>query len=177
MTVVKKASSLLAFWALVLLSACAPKAPPPPPGMAYIRPQSLRSEMAKTFDGEAMIREVDQQTVSLEESRSGLAIRPGRHAVVASLSAQRGTVLGHLSLGRVGDVAVGRQSDAYSGSVGAALQAEFDSIYQTVFEHQLSFEAVAGHNYKACVMDAGNGYRYWIEDEATRKTVAGSSTW
>ena len=177
MPAVTKATTLLALMALAFLSSCAPKAPAPPPGMAYIRPQSLRNEMAKTFDGEAMIREVDHKTVSLDESHNGLAISPGRRAVVASLSAQRGTVLGHLSLGRVGDVAVNRQSDAYAGSVGASLQAEFDSIYQTFFEHQLSFDAQAGHNYKACVMDAGNGYRYWIEDETTRQIVAGSRNW
>jgi hypothetical protein len=151
--------SLFCLFALALLSACS--TPVAPAGMAYIRPMVMRSTIAKTFTPQLVIREMDHREIDPVTGAQGMAITPGPHTLLLTMMSQTGSTIGDLSLGRT----------------GRALGAAIDELHSARFEQVLSFVAIAGHTYRAAVMEGGHGYRYWIEDETTRRVVAGSRDW
>lgn len=122
---------------------------------------ALRNTQSKTFSPRLVIREIDGHSLAAEEAESAVALPPGPHTVTVTMLAHTGSAVGNYSL----------------GPVGTAIGNAIDMLHSTQFESQLSFRAEAGHTYRACVMDDGRGYRYWIEDETQRRVVAGSRYW
>lgn len=125
--------------------------------MALIRAKAMRGEGAKTFDPHLVIREIDNQPVTHDAGDSGLPVAPGYRAVLVSMISFAGSTLG-----------VFNTTDP---------NARFGDIHRIHFEHILRFKAEPGHTYRACVLDSGLGFRYWIEDETARRIVAGSKDW
>lgn len=129
--------------------------------MAILRGQAKRSTSSSTFNPHLVIREIDSRELEEDLAATGIPLKPGPHSVLVSMISHAGSSVGQLSLGRVGE------------AVGTA----FDELHSIHFEQLLHFTAEAGHAYKACVLDTGTGYRYWIEDETARRIVAGSRHW
>lgn len=147
----------LLFSALVLLLGSCASVPTAPAGMAWIYPEALRGMAAATFRPRVVIREVDQRALRVEES-NGLALRPGFHSVVVSMISEAGATVGEITAGRLGN------------AIGSLI----DELHAANFEQSLGFLAEPGHTYRACVLDDGTGYRFWIEDQTSRRVVAGT---
>lgn len=141
-----------------LFVGCSSPPPVPPSGMAILRGEAKRGSASRTFNPHLVIREIDHREMEEDLAEAGIPIKPGSRSVLVSMISHAGSTVGQLSMGRVG------------GAVGTA----FDELHSIHFERLLHFTAEAGHAYKACVLDTGNGYRYWIEDETARRIVAGS---
>ena len=79
---------------------------------------------------------------------------PGPHAIILGSRRQSAASLG----GRFGDSGE-RIGSKYDGLMGR-------------YDHQLSVNAVAGHEYEAHMRAYGDSFQYWIEDVTTGKIVA-----
>ncbi len=142
---------------LLLLSACTSAPPPVPEGMALLRAKAMRGEGSRTFDPHLIIREIDHQPLLHDDGEQGIPIPPGHRTVLVSMISFAGSTLGSLNT-----------TDP---------NRRFEDIYTIKFEHILRFKAEAGHAYRACVLDTGLGFRYWIEDQTAGRIVAGSKDW
>jgi len=125
--------------------------------MALLRAKAMRGEGAKTFDPHLVIREIDNQPLNHDDGEQGVPIAPGNRAVLVSMISFAGSTLGSMNT-----------TDP---------DRRFEDVNSMRFEHVLRFKAEAGHAYRACVLDTGLGFRYWIEDQTTRRIVAGSKDW
>jgi hypothetical protein len=99
-------------------------------------------------------RSLDGKTIRDQLLPGGLVLTPGPHAIMLGSRRQSAASLG----GRFGDVGE-KIGSKYNGLTGR-------------YDHQLSINAVAGHEYEAHMRAHGESFQYWIEDVTTGKTVA-----
>jgi hypothetical protein len=152
---------LLVLLCLLVLPLSCSTPPAPPPGMAIIRPMGLRNTQSRTYTPRVVLREIDGRALSDLESEAAVSLPPGPHSITVTMYSRTGSSVGNMAMGPVGQ------------AIGNAI----DMIHSVQFESQLRFIAEAGHTYRACVLDDGRGYRFWIEDEMARRVVAGAKHW